>query len=333
MPRLRRPASVPARRHAPGDAAAPVRAAGILAEIAGLPAVLLQPAAGAQGELTALLVAAAYFRDRGEKRTKVLVPDSAHGTNPASATMAGFETVTVKSDATGSSTWTTSGQARRPDRRVHDHQPEHASACSTRRSREIAATVHDARRPGLPRRRQHERHPRHRPARRHGRRHDALQPPQDLLRPARRRRPRRGPDRASAKYLAPYLPTPVVVEETATTLPPRLRPPQVDRPRPRASSATSASSSAPTATSAATAPTASRRVSETRRAQRQLPAQPREALPARPARRPLHARVRRLGREAQSRKRHPRDGHRQAAARLRLPRPDRLLPARRSKRR
>ena len=51
----------------------------------GLPAVSLQPAAGAQGELTALLVAAAYFRDRGEKRTKVLAPDSAHGTNPASA--------------------------------------------------------------------------------------------------------------------------------------------------------------------------------------------------------------------------------------------------------
>ena len=69
----------------------------MLAEIAGLPAVSLQPAAGAHGELTALLVAAAYFRDRGEKRTKVLVPDSAHGTNPASAAMAGFDAVTVKS--------------------------------------------------------------------------------------------------------------------------------------------------------------------------------------------------------------------------------------------
>ena len=79
----------------------------MLAEIAGLPAVSLQPAAGAHGELTALLVAAAYFRDRGEQRTKVLVPDSAHGTNPASAAMAGFETVTVKSTPTGSSTWTT----------------------------------------------------------------------------------------------------------------------------------------------------------------------------------------------------------------------------------
>lgn len=77
----------------------------MLAEISGLPAVSLQPAAGAHGELTALLAAAAYFRDLGEdqtgKRTKVLAPDSAHGTNPASATMAGFETVTVKSTREG----------------------------------------------------------------------------------------------------------------------------------------------------------------------------------------------------------------------------------------
>jgi glycine dehydrogenase subunit 2 len=73
----------------------------MLAEIAGLPAVSLQPAAGAQGEMTALLVAAAYFRDRGEQRMQVLAPDSAHGTNPASATMAGFDYVTVKSTAKG----------------------------------------------------------------------------------------------------------------------------------------------------------------------------------------------------------------------------------------
>jgi glycine dehydrogenase subunit 2 len=73
-----------------------------LAEISGLPAVSLQPAAGAQGELTALYVAAAYFRDTHQlHRRKVLVPDSAHGTNPASAQLAGFETVTVKSGANG----------------------------------------------------------------------------------------------------------------------------------------------------------------------------------------------------------------------------------------
>jgi glycine dehydrogenase subunit 2 len=71
-----------------------------LQEISGLAVCSLQPAAGAHGELTALLVAAAYFRDEsshgGQRRTKVLVPDSAHGTNPASAAMAGFQSVTVK---------------------------------------------------------------------------------------------------------------------------------------------------------------------------------------------------------------------------------------------
>ena len=73
----------------------------MLAEIAGLPAVSLQPAAGAHGELTALMVAAAHFRHKRLKRTKVLAPDSAHGTNPASARMAGFDFVTVKSNAQG----------------------------------------------------------------------------------------------------------------------------------------------------------------------------------------------------------------------------------------
>lgn len=68
----------------------------MLAEISGLPAVSLQPAAGAHGELTALFVAAAYFRERGETRTKVIFPASAHGTNPASAAMAGFECIELK---------------------------------------------------------------------------------------------------------------------------------------------------------------------------------------------------------------------------------------------
>jgi len=77
-----------------------------LQEISGLPACSLQPAAGAHGELTALLVAAAYFRDVSlsngdEPRTKVLCPDNAHGTNPASAAMAGFDAVTIKTTADG----------------------------------------------------------------------------------------------------------------------------------------------------------------------------------------------------------------------------------------
>ena len=73
-----------------------------LLEITGMDAITLQPAAGAHGELTSLLMAKAYFKDHGllEKDT-VIIPDSAHGTNPASATMAGFKVVTVKSDEEG----------------------------------------------------------------------------------------------------------------------------------------------------------------------------------------------------------------------------------------
>jgi glycine dehydrogenase subunit 2 len=73
----------------------------MLAEISGLPCVSLQPAAGAHGELAALMVAAAFFRHHKLPRTKVLAPDSAHGTNPASARMAGFDFVTVKSRGDG----------------------------------------------------------------------------------------------------------------------------------------------------------------------------------------------------------------------------------------
>jgi glycine dehydrogenase subunit 2 len=73
-----------------------------LAEIGGFAAVSLQPAAGAQGEFTGLLMLRAYHRDRGElERTRILIPDSAHGTNPASTTMAGFTAVELRSDPRG----------------------------------------------------------------------------------------------------------------------------------------------------------------------------------------------------------------------------------------
>ena len=73
-----------------------------LKEITGMDEVTLQPAAGAHGEWTGLMMIRAYHEARGDfKRTKVIVPDSAHGTNPASATVAGFETVTVKSNEHG----------------------------------------------------------------------------------------------------------------------------------------------------------------------------------------------------------------------------------------
>ena len=73
-----------------------------LAEISGMRAVSLMPAAGAQGELTGILMIRAYHRSRGDPdRDEVLVPDSSHGTNPATATMAGFRTITVRSAADG----------------------------------------------------------------------------------------------------------------------------------------------------------------------------------------------------------------------------------------
>ena len=74
----------------------------MLGEISGFTAVSLQPAAGAQGELAGILMIRAYHESRGDtRRTKILVPDSAHGTNPATVTMAGYETVEVPSDEHG----------------------------------------------------------------------------------------------------------------------------------------------------------------------------------------------------------------------------------------
>ncbi len=75
----------------------------ILAEVCGLDAVSLQPAAGSQGELTGLMLMRAYFADRGEgeQRTTVITADTAHGTNPASVTMAGYKLQKVETDERG----------------------------------------------------------------------------------------------------------------------------------------------------------------------------------------------------------------------------------------
>ena len=74
----------------------------ILSEITGMDAFTMQPAAGAHGEFTGLLLIKSYHVDRGDlKRTKIIVPDSAHGTNPASAVMAGFEVVNIPSGSDG----------------------------------------------------------------------------------------------------------------------------------------------------------------------------------------------------------------------------------------
>jgi glycine dehydrogenase subunit 2 len=75
--------------------------ANALCEITGMHAATLQPPAGAAGELVGLLLMRAWHRSRGENRTKVIIPDSSHGTNPASVTLGGYETVTVPSDERG----------------------------------------------------------------------------------------------------------------------------------------------------------------------------------------------------------------------------------------
>jgi glycine dehydrogenase subunit 2 len=72
-----------------------------LAEIAGLPHVSLQPSAGSHGELAGVLLTRAYHESRGQHRRKVLTPDTAHGTNPATVTMAGLEVVKLQTDAEG----------------------------------------------------------------------------------------------------------------------------------------------------------------------------------------------------------------------------------------
>lgn len=72
-----------------------------LAEITGMDAITLQPAAGAQGELAGLLIMKAYHRKKGNHKTKIMIPDSGHGTNPASCAMVGYEVVNIRSNERG----------------------------------------------------------------------------------------------------------------------------------------------------------------------------------------------------------------------------------------
>ena len=73
----------------------------VLSEITGMDEFTTQPMAGAHGELTGIMLIAAYHREKGDRRKYILIPDSGHGTNPASATIAGYEVKTIKSDAEG----------------------------------------------------------------------------------------------------------------------------------------------------------------------------------------------------------------------------------------
>ena len=171
----------------------------ILAEVTGLHAVSLQPAAGSQGELTGLMLMRAYFADRGEdeQRRKIVIPDTAHGTNPASVTMAGYELTPVKTDARGNiDVDDLRGEGRRAHRRADAHEPVDARPLR-REHRGDRAHLPRRRRAHVLRRREPERRLRHLAPGRHGLRHRAHQPAQDVLAAARRRRARRRADRGA----------------------------------------------------------------------------------------------------------------------------------------
>ena len=170
-----------------------------LAEITGFAAISLQPNAGSQGEYAGLLVIRAWHLNRGEGHRNVcLIPTSAHGTNPASAVMAGFKVVAVACDTEGNidlADLRAKAEAHtRESGRADGHLPLHPRRLRRSHPRNLRDRPRQ-RRPGLHGRRQPERPGRPLPPRRHRRRRLPPQPAQDLLHPARRRRPRHGPHR------------------------------------------------------------------------------------------------------------------------------------------
>ncbi len=114
-----------------------------LAEITGMDAVTLQPAAGAHGELTGILLIRALLESRGNPRKKVLIPDSAHGTNPATAAIAGYAVENIRSNERGMVDL--EALDRSVDRRrgrADAHQPEHARRVRGEHRRKIAGILH-----------------------------------------------------------------------------------------------------------------------------------------------------------------------------------------------
>ena len=170
-----------------------------LAEVTGYAKVSIQPNAGSQGELAGLLAIRAYHDARGDHDRRVcLIPSSAHGTNAASAVMAGMKVVVVKAAEDGSVDLDDlRGQDRDPPRpagRDHGHLPLDPRRVRGDHRRPVRAGAR-RRRPGLRRRRQPERAARAGPAGPVRGRRQPPQPAQDVLHPARRRRPGRRPGR------------------------------------------------------------------------------------------------------------------------------------------
>ncbi|NOU95730.1 aminotransferase class V-fold PLP-dependent enzyme [Paenibacillus sp. LMG 31456] len=115
-----------------------------IAAITGMDQVTLQPAAGAHGEWTGLMMIRAYHESRGDHRTKVIVPDSSHGTNPASATVAGLDTITIPSNAKGLVDLDALRQAVGPDTAALMLTNPNTLGLFEEQIVEIAAIVHEA---------------------------------------------------------------------------------------------------------------------------------------------------------------------------------------------
>ena len=180
----------------------------MLAEIAGLPAVTLQPAAGSQGELTGLMLMRAYFADRGEERDTIITADTAHGTNPASVTMAGYKLERVETDARGN--LDLDDLRGKVNERTAGLMLTNPSTLGLfdEGIEEVVADLPRRRRASLLRRREPECRGRDLAPGRHGLRHRPLQPAQDVLPAARRRRAgrrtgRRPRDRSSRSCRRP----------------------------------------------------------------------------------------------------------------------------------
>ena len=173
-----------------------------LSEICGLPHVSLQPSAGAHGELAGLLLTRAYHADRGESRHKVLTPDTAHGTNPATVTMAGYEVVKVATDERGGIDVDDLRAKADDDVACLMLTNPNTLGLFDERIEEIAGDRARHRRDPVLRRREPERRDGDLEARRHGLRHRPREPAQVVLAAARRRRPRRRADRGVRPHRA-----------------------------------------------------------------------------------------------------------------------------------
>ena len=160
----------------------------LLAEITGMDAVTLQPAAGAHGELTGILLIRALLEKRGNPRKKILIPDSAHGTNPATAAIAGYAVENIKSSEHRRAG---PGRARRPGERRRGRPDGDQSQYAGRVRRKHHPGGRDSAPEGrhaLHGRRQHERAGGDRAARRFRRGRDAPESAQDVFHAAWRRR-------------------------------------------------------------------------------------------------------------------------------------------------